>query len=1117
MNFYIKRLCPLNQGMVKLLLVMKLIVILLTACILQVSATGFAQKLTYSQKNATLKQVFNEVRKQTGFDVIWPQGSVKSSTRVDAAFINANLEEVLDFCFRGIPLEYTIEDKTIVVKDKKTGFFERIRTVFAGIDIKGKVVDKKGEPLVGATVSIKGAKVAVTDKDGGFSLANVDDQASIVVSYIGYLPRTFKAAKLPVVIELELSDSKLDEVQVMAYGTTSRRTATNNITKVAGEVINNTPVNNPLVALQNRVPGMIVNQTSGVPGSAVSIQIRGRTRVDTQFGASETPLFIVDGVPMASGNDNLNLLGSAISASGTSGLSPFSTLSAGDIESIEVLKGADATAIYGSRGASGVILITTKKGKAGPTSIVARFGSGFSKAPIPGMLTTKEYLTMRKEAFKNDNKAMTNANAYDLLLWDTTRTTNLAKELLGGTASFTNAETSVSGGSDQMQYVVRGTYSRETNVYPKPMPNVRASVYANLAGKAFKNKLNFNFVGSYSDNKNQSTGTDLSMKINLPPHYKLYNEDGSLAWNEGGLRVSGMENPLAYLMETYTAKVANLNGNMMLGYTINPNLTVKASLGYNTIRTNELRNSPKAAKNPLEPNISNNSQFGNNLFESVIFEPHVEYKKSVGKGSLNVIAGGTLQSQTRDGYNFTLRDYSSDALLGTMFGITSGSLINPSSIATEYKYAALFGRVTYNYDNTYIVNVSGRRDGSSRFGPNYKFSTFGAIGAAWIFSNLEVLKDNKVLSFGKLRASYGITGNDQIGDYQYMALYSSYSLSPTYRDSLAIRPESFFKPDLHWEKNKKLEVAAELGFFKDKILISAAYYRNNSNDPLVQYPLPNATGFATVTANLNDVVVQNRGLELSITSQNIKKTSFNWSSSFNLTLPNNRLLKYPGLAQSSYATKYIVGRSLDLVYIASSLGVDPVTGLYQVKDVNNTGKFEASNSGDFLPQFDTEPSFYGGLQNDLTYKNFSLGIFFSFTKQYLRNWMMATNLSSPVGNIYNVPRNALNRWQYEGQQTSVQKYTTNASASNSLSGQYATYFSDAIYNNVLYARLRTVTLNYSLSQKLIKTLGLKSAGVYLQGQNLFTFSPFSNTDPETVFITRLAPLRTYLMGIQISL
>lgn len=1119
MNFYINRMCCPDGSITKILLVMKLIAVLITATILQASATGFAQKLTYSQKNTTIKQVFNEIRKQTGYDIVWPQGKIKSSTRIDAAFKASPLEDVLDACFVGKPVDYTIKDKTIVITEKKPTLLERIREALSAINIRGTVFDENGHPKEGVSVKIKGQNRTVyTNKTGEFTYNQVDEKAILVISYLGYktieLPASGNLSK----INLQISESKLDEVQVIAYGTTSRRLSTGGLGTVTGDELRNAPVTNPLAALESRVPGMIISQTSGVPGAAFSVQIRGRTKVDKQFGADESPLFIIDGVPMATGNNNMNLLSSAISAFSTSGLSPFSTINTGDIESIDVLKDADATAIYGSRGASGVVIITTKKGKAGATRFNIRATTGASKAPLPDMLTTSEYVAMRKEAFKNDNKVMDNTNAFDLLLWDTTRNENLTKQLIGGTARYTTAEGTVSGGGELVTYSLGGAYNRETDVYPKPMPNTRGTGHVNIDARSANHKLTANFQGTYTSSQNQSTSTDLASKVTLAPNFKLYNDDGSLAWNEGG--ITTIDNPLAYELQKYTAKTTNLMANMLLGYKITPQLSFRTSIGYNVTRTEELRNTPKASLNPTKTD-KGSSQFGNNNFKSWITEPQLEYNRNIGKGKLNVLAGGTLQSQSNNGYSFTVRDYTSDEFLGTLTGVTSTSFINPNSFNSEYKYAAIFGRATYNYNDTYILNLSGRRDGSSRFGPNYRYSTFGAVGAAWIFTNQSFF-ENSILSFGKLRGSYGTTGNDKIGEYKYRDLYSSNAFGPTYNDSLALSPTSLFKPDLHWEMNKKLEIALELGFLKDRILLSAAYYRNRSNDPLVQYPLPTATGFASVTANLNGVVVQNKGLELTLTSKNISTPSFDWTTNFNVTLPQNKLLVFPDLAQTSYAKDYVIGKSLDLVYIANFLGVDPQTGLYKVADLNNNGKFDVTNvNGDLAADFDTEPSFYGGIQNDFRYKNFSLSVFMNFNKQYSKNWMLIPG-SAPVGvigsgaNPFNVPSIFLSRWQNPGDITNVQKFTTVSQGNTSLNGQYAAYYSDATYENVLYLRIRTINLSYNLPQKWIKRMSMSGLSIFLQGQNLFTFAPFSDVDPESTYITRLAPLKTIVAGVQLS-
>lgn len=1098
----------------KLIRVMKLTMIMMTCIFMQVSASTKAQ-ITLSEKAVSLENVLRKLKEQTDYYFFYNEHDLRLAKPVSLSVKNATLESVLKIAFAGQPLSYDIDEKTVVIKEKKPSLLDNIIRSLSAIDVRGRVTGTNFTPLVGATISIPGRKPVITGTDGRFQILGIEEGTQLTVSYIGYVEKVIVVKSTVLTISLQASDSKLDEVQVMAYGTTSRRLSTGNITKISGETINNTPVSNPMLALISRVPGMIVTQNSGVPGSQVKFQIRGRTQVDATFGANESPLFVIDGVPMAGGGDNINMLQSAISNASIGGLSAFGTLSPGDIESIEILKDADATAIYGSRGASGVILITTKRGKSGAAVIDARLRSGISKAPDPHLLNTKEYLMMRREAFANDNKTMTNANAYDLLAWDTTRTQELWKELIGGTATYNEAQLGLSGGTPLSSYSLRGSYMRETNVYAKPQPNTRATVSTNLNGRLFDGKLKYNFNASYANSINKSNNSDLAGKIYLPPHIKLYNEDGSLAWNEGGVR--SVDNPLASLEERYTAKSNNLNGNLSLDYALTSDLHIRTAIGYNNIFSDELRTTPKSVLNPLDAVRVNNAQFGNRDAKSFTIDPTAEYKKGIGRGMLTVMAGGTVQRDNNQGYSFGLRDYVSDELLGSMIGIsTTNSLINPASRDTEYKYAGIFGRATYNYQDTYILNISGRRDGSSRFGPNYKYASFGAVGGSWIFSNLAGLKGSKILTFGKVRASYGTAGNDKIGDYQYMSLYSTAPFSPVYRDSMALSPESFFKPDLHWEMTKKFEVAADLQFLNGRIDLSLAWYNHNTNDPLVQYPLPFITGFNVVAANLNDVVVQNRGLELMLNTVNIESKNFRWSTMLNLTLPNNRLKKYPGLEKTTYARQYVVGRSLDLVYVSKFDGVDPITGLYKVQDLNGTGRYEISNiGGDLAANFDSDPEYYGGFENSMRFKGFSLSAFFSFTKGYKRNWM--SSRTAPFGLPTNVPRLALNRWQYEGQLTDVQKFTTNSQVSGSLTGPGVIGSSDAGYTNALYVGFQTLNFGYQLPAEVLKMIGVKSAGLYIQAQNLANFAPFSGVDPNTLFHPGLRPLRTYVAGIQLSL
>lgn len=1102
----------------KIALIMRLTVILLIVACLRVTAATYAQQVTYSGSNVSLEEVFTAVKEQTGY-VFFYEGDIMRTAR--PVTVNANKAQLQSFLadvLRNQPLDYSMENKTIFIKKKvMVPYVNTIPGVAQVPEVTGRLVHAAtGEALIGATVNVKGTKLMVAANEKGEFTIKAQPGDVLVVSFIGFQQREVKVGS-PRVGDIALmpASTRLDETVVQAYGYTSKRVNTGNIAKVSGKELNLAPVSNVMAALQGRVPGMIITQSSGVPGSAFKIEIRGRTQIDKTYSADNEPLFIVDGVPLSSGNSNLNLVGSAISANSTSGLSPLSTINMADIESLEVLKDADATAIYGSRGANGVILITTRKGKSGPIRVNMSYATGGSKIKLPDLLSTKEYVAMRKEAFANDNKQMTSSNAYDLLVWDTTRDNNLPKQLVGGTASFTTAQASLSGGTPNAQYIVSGSFNRETDVYPESAPNTRAAANFKLNTRSANGKFTADFSGAYTAQENKSIASDLAMKLSLPPNYQLYDSVGGLLWNEKGII---NDNPLASMKQRYLAKTNNLNGNVRLGYRILPELIVSASVGFNTISVDERRTNPKTSVNPTSLTIEGATFFGNNNFKSWIAEPQIEYSRFISGHRFNLLAGGTLQSQRNNGYSFTMRGYTSDEFLGSLVGVATSGFSNPSTVLNEYKYGAFFGRLNYNYESKYIVNISGRRDGSTRFGPNYRFSNFGAVGGAWLFTSEEFMKAIPFISFGKLRASYGITGNDRIGDYKYLDAYSSNSFYPTYLDSAAFVPSSLFKPDLHWERNKKGEIAVELGAAKDRILLTTAWYRNRSSDPLVQYPLPAMTGFTTITANLAGVLVDNTGWEITLNTTNIQKKEFEWTSNFNITFPKNKLVRFPGLAQTSYASSYIIGRPLNLVYAAHYTGVDPQTGLFTVEDIDKNGFFNSPK--DMKGVLDVDPDFYGGFSNTFTYGNFQLDVLLQFTQQMGRNWYgsLATSGFSamPVGGMGNVSDVISDRWQKPGDKTYMQKYTTNSSASNSLTGNYAVNFSDFGYSDASFIRLKNVALSYGLPNALIKRMKISNLRVYAQAQNLFTLTKYKGVDPETVFLSKLPPMRTIIAGIQLG-
>ena len=1121
-------LCKPRMGTLlrKWLLIMRITTLLLLITALHTHASMYSQNVTLSARDIPVDRLFHQLKQQTGYSFLWDEQLLPKTQKVSVNVKNALLSEALLQAFASLDLTYKVQGKLIYIVKSPVKNIAEWQAAFVPpiVTLRGRVVDSALRPLEGAAVQLKELKKGTTTNEKGeFVFTNVTEGSyTVEVLLVGYDKQTksvtVNAQAGISLFTMRVAVNNLDETVVQAYGITSKRLNTGNIEKVKGEDLNRSPVTNPLAALQGRVAGVQITQSSGVPGAGFKVQIRGRTQLDKFNSASDEPLYILDGIPLATGNSRVSRISSAISGfdANNGGISPFNSINMADIESIEILKDADATAIYGSRGANGVVLITTKKAKSGATRFNLTAQAGGSKAPLPDLLSTKEYVAMRLEAFKNDNIVPNNSNAYDIKLWDTTRDNNLAKQLIGGTARFSTAQASLSGGSPNAQYLIGASYSRETDVYPGEMPNTRISSHFNINTRSNNQKFLAQFSGSFTSAVNKTVQTDLASKLNLPPNFLLYDSTGNLAWNEKNVIV---DNPLAQLLQKYTAKQDNLLANVQLSYRVLPNLVVRTSVGYNDVKVNEVAIQPIAAQNPTKVNPTGLSQFGNNNFKSWIVEPQIEYNLYKGKGKLDLLAGGTVQSQRNDGYNFTVRDYTTDEFLGSLTGVTGTSVSSTASNLNEYKYMAFFGRANYNYNNKYIVNFSGRRDGSSRFGPNYRFSNFGAVGGAWLFSSEDFMKSLPLLSFGKLRASYGITGNDKIGDYKYLDAYGSNAFSPTYQDSAALIPLGLFKPDLHWEKSVKLEFGLELGLLNDHIMISAAWYKNRTSDPLVVYPLPLTTGFSSVTANLNGVRIDNNGVELGINTVNIRNKKFEWITSLNLTFPKTKLVAYPGLAQSSYATQYVIGQPLNIVYVARYLGVDPKTGLGLVEDKDKSGGFSIAGDGSFM--LDTDPDFYGGLTNTFRYKGFTLDFLLQFTKQMGRSWLASLATQGfgqmSIGGMQNLPHVALDRWQKEGDEARYQKFTTTTTASNTLAGNYASYYSDLGYMNASYLRLKNISLSYMIPSAITSKVKLSSVRVFLQAQNLLTFTPFKSTDPESAFLNRVPPLRTLTAGFQLTL
>lgn len=1073
-------------------------------------------KITLTEKNTSLEKIFQKIKNQTGYLFVYRREVLENSHPIDISVSNAPLEEVLNICLQNQPLTYTLIERTVIIKQKEQKNTKTSTPVinFSDIPIKGRVTDTDGQPISGANVAVKGTnKTVITDRNGDFILTDVSEGAEIEISFVGY-EKQIVVAKSGVQINtaLTISTKELDVAIVQAYGVTTRRLSTSNITKISGDDIIKQPVSNPLATLQGRVPGLIITQTSGLTGAGIKIQIRGQNSLIQ----GSDPLFIIDGIPFSIGNNQLNQLSNATNVSGlNTGLSPFNLINPADIESVEILKDADATAIYGSQGANGVVLITTRKGKAGKTKVSFNTYTGWSAVTKTNSLfNTQQYIKMRREAFNNDGTIPTTSNAPDIFLWDTTRYSDLTKLLIGGTARTTDAQISVSGGNANTQFLIGGGFHKESTVMPTDLSFSRTSVHLNLNHATPDKKFSINLSSIFGYNNNSLPITDLAGFVSYAPNMKLYDSAGNLSWQENGVTFRSLgfgtyANPLAALKEKVSNKFRNLLTNLSFNYRIIPGLNLKTSFGYNQIDGDETKLSPSASIDPYS-NTLPYASFATSSINSWIIEPQLEFSKVLLTSKINILVGSTWRENKANSTSMSGSNYSSDLLLGSISG--AGTVTNNTN-HLQYKYAAVFGRINYMLNDKYVVNVTARRDGSSRFGPENRFNNFGAAGLAWIFSQENFFKRRvPFISYGKLRGSYGTTGNDQVGDYKFLDTWGS---SPTtFQQSAILLPSGLFNPNLAWETNKKLEVALDLGVANDRILFSIAYFRNKSGNQLISYALPAQTGFPNISRNI-DALIQNKGFELTLTSKNVQSSKIRWNTMVNLTISRNKLLNFPGLATSSYANSYVIGSPLSVIKAYEFLGVNTSTGMYMINDVDSNGVF---NNNDKVALENMEPKFYGGIQNVLEYNGFEIDVFFEFKKQRgLTNLGAVNALGVPGIAFKNQPSTADDRWRKVGDNTYFQRYTASTSTPAYLIAANVLPFSTGAYGDASYIRCKTLYIAYSLSDRVVKKMHFERAKFYLQAQNLFVITNYNGPDPEIQSLRILPPMKTFAVGIQFTL
>ncbi len=947
------------------------------------------------------------------------------------------------------------------------------------VDVRGIVTAENEGGVPGVSVTIKGTtRGTQTNASGEFTLSNVPAQATLVLSSVGYVTQEVAVGgKTLINVVLKSDERGLDEVVVVGYGTQRKVETTGSIVSVKAAEILQTPVANVAQGLQARVAGMQVTQNSAAPGGNISVRIRGTNSIN---GSSE-PLYVIDGIQFSNGGD-------------VNSLSPLSQINPSDIESVEVLKDASATAIYGARAANGVVLITTKRGKAGVSTVTYEgyYGVQETTKRMP-VLNARQFAELENDVFK------TNVYADPSSLGEGINWQNL----IFRQAAMQNHQISIMGGSDKTQLSLSGNYFKQDGILINS-DFTRYSMRLNLDHRVSKLlKVGTSIMAVYSVNNRVPSvggGLDGSASSNLigaaiaaPPTMQPYREDGTLYpfGDQFNQRYREVANPLGL------ASILNRNterrtiANVYADFSLAKGLSYRASLNVNLMSALGDVYRPRSIQSQVELVSGGGSASKNNSnFTGLLHESVLTYSTKIGEDhSLKFTGLFATQTDNNNGNSISASKFPNDATLNEAVQLATERTV--SSYRNKSRLDSYMGRINYGYKDKYFLDLTARVDGASKFGNNNKYGFFPAISGGWRIIEEPFLKRVSWLSDLKLRASYGMTGNaGAIDPYQSLALVSSGS-NYVFDHVLAtgINPSGIPNPDLKWEKSTQLNLGFDLSLLNNRLNVVMDVYHKRTNDLLFVQQLPISSGYSTITGNFASL--ENKGIELAVNGR-ILDGPVKWNVSANATINRNKLLSLGGNIQEYVVSNYTVlqvGRSLGLfkTFIFDGIyqtgesvlpGADGRVGGTKVKDLNGDG---AITDDDRTITGEANPKFIYGFSTDVRYKNFDLSALFSGVQGNKLYNLIRYTFENPLGgrNLY---AGTANRW-------------TPTNPNNEYPGVLQggrLPISNRFMEDGSFLRCKNITLGYTLP----KIKGVGSARLYVSGNNLFTLTNYSGFDPE---------------------
>lgn len=1089
-------------GITKLFRIMKLTSLLLLIGFLHLSAASRSQTISLNIKSKPLGTAFEAIEKQTNLTVVYNDRFLNPSIPISIHIENKPLPQALESLLKPVSLTYHITKNTIVIteappKDPKRmappSFEAQQETV------SGRVVDDQGNPLEGATISVKGTAVAVTTNGAGnYQIKVPENGKALVFTLIG-----FEAAEKlinnesTIDVSLKASISDLDEVVVIGYGTQRKSDLTGSISSVKVNELNSVTTTS-VDGLLNGVPGVNVIQNSGEPGAGFSINIRGASSIS----AGNNPLYVIDGFPV----DNSPALGSG----GDPGFSenrsprnPLASINPRDIESIEILKDASAAAIYGSRGANGVILITTKSGQSGDVK-VSLHASGAIQTPFNrlNLLSASEYKQVLNQLIdaggaSEEERIGDIANGGSGTDWQ--------RSVTNQAAVMQNHQLSFTGGTDRSKYFLSLNYVDQDGVVKTTDFN-RYGLRLNLDSKiSDRFKVGLNASASYVRNTfapngfstNETAGA-LYSAINFDPTVDIKDANGRYYLSP----TLSIDNPLALIYGTSSKSASNRILTTITGeYTLMPELNFKVNIGgdiVNEKRTNYISR--------LTKNGQNTGGIGSNYQgerSSYLAEGTFNYDKKFGLHAISGVLGGSFQRFASSRIHISANNFPSDATNADNLSLGSQETYIIDNPSTANKLASLIGRINYMFDNTYSATVTVRRDGSSRFGEKNKYGTFPSAALAWKVSEEDFLKGNRLLSQLKVRTSWGLTGNQEIGDFAYQSTYNG-GIPAIWDDQLVTTaaPARLPNPDLKWEQTEQIDIGLDFGLFDNRINGGIDFYQKTTTDMLLNLPIPQSTGFANVLTNIGKI--QNKGIDISLSSTNISKENFRWTTDLTMTTLKNKVIDLGGLPQIFSGGGFLHVEQIGIIRpgepLNSFFGWE-VGGVWQQHDDFSVTKENVQpgdlkyvdqngdgfvNGDDRVNLGNSFPDFQWSLGNTISFHGFELYL-------YLEGVQGAQMLNGNLIDSYfpiNFRRNKfaepyLNRWTPENPSNTYPSFVSPLSQGrktvNSLTVQDASY-----------VRLKNIRISYTIPNQVS---WLPSGQVYLSAENVFVITDYDGLDP----------------------